>query len=56
MDIVLHEEAQRDHNNLKEWLAAARKEIRQLEKKGVWTECLKSKAQGKQIIPCAWVF
>ena len=55
-DILLHEEVQRDCNNLKEWLAAALKEIRRLEKKGVWTKCLKSKAEGEKIIPCAWVF
>ena len=41
---------------MKEWPAAALKEIRQLERKGIWTECLKSEAKGEQIIPCAWVF
>ena len=55
-DVLSHREVQRDHKNLKEWLAAALKEIRQLERKGVWTECLKSKANGEQIIPCTWAF
>ena len=32
------------------------KEIRQLERKGVWTECLKSEVKGQQMIPCTWVF
>merc|ERR1739836_153889 len=45
-----------DHENLKDWLASASKEIRQLEKKGVWRECRKSDAKGQQIIPCTWVF
>ena len=45
-DVPSHEEVQRDCKNLKEWLAAALKEIRQLERKGsVWTECLKSEAK-----------
>ena len=56
LNIPLHEEVQRDCNNLKEWLAAALKEMRQLERKGVWTECLKSEAKGEQIIPCTWAF
>ena len=55
-NILLHEEAQRDCNDLKEWLAATPKEIRQLERKGVLTECLKSKAKGEQIVPCTWAF
>ena len=55
-DILSCQEVQRDCENLKEWPAAALKEIRQLERKGVWTECLKSKAKGQQIIPCTWVF
>ena len=50
--ILLHKEAQRDCNNLKEWFVAALEEIRQLERKGAWTECLNSEANGKQIIPC----
>ena len=55
-DIPLHEEVQRDCNNLKEWLAAVLKKIRQLKKKGVWIKCPKSKAKGEQIIPNTWVF
>ena len=47
------EEVQQDCINLKEWLTAAcLKEIRQLEKKGMRTKCLKSEANGEQIIPC----
>ena len=55
-DILSCDEVQQDCKNLKEWSAAALKEIRQLERKGVWTECLKSKPNGQQIIPCTWVF
>ena len=55
-DILSYDEAMRDHKNLKDWLAAALKEIKQLEGKGVWTECLKSEAGGEQIVPCTWVF
>ena len=55
-DILSHEEVHRDCDNIKKWLAAARKEIEQLEQKGTWTECLKSEADGQQIIPCTWVF
>ena len=51
INILLCEEAQRGHDNLKERLAAALKEVRQLKKKGVWTESLKSGAKGEQIIP-----
>ena len=47
-DNLLYDEAMRDHKNLKE--------IKQLEGKGVWTECLKSEAGGEQIVPCTWVF
>ena len=54
--ILSYKEVQRDYDNLKEWLAAALKEIRQLEKKNVWSECLRSEANGRQIIPCTWVF
>lgn len=50
-----HKEAMADHDNSKDWLASASKEIRQLESKGVWIECKKSGAKGQQIIPCAWV-
>ena len=46
-DILLCEEVQRDCNNLKDWPAAALKGIRQLKKKGVWTECSKLEAKGE---------
>ena len=46
----------RDCNNLKDWLAAALKEIKQLESKGAWTEAHKDKANGEQITPCTWVY
>ena len=39
-DILSCEEAHQDCDNIKKWLAAARKEIEQLEQKGTWTECL----------------
>ena len=55
-DIPSYEEAMADYENSKDWLASALKEIRQLEKKGVWRECQKSEAKGQQIIPCTWVF
>ena len=55
-DILSCKEAMADCENLKDWLASALKEIRQLEKKGVWVECQKSEAKGQQIVPCAWVF
>ena len=45
-----------DYKNLKEWLAAALKEIRALESKACWVECLKSEAGDEPIIPCTWVF
>ena len=44
-DNLLHEEVQRDCNDLKERPAAALKEIRQLGKKDMWNECLKSKCK-----------
>ena len=55
-DILSYDEAMRDYKNLKNWLAAALKEIKQLEVKGVWTKCHKSEAGNEQIIPCTWVF
>ena len=55
-DILSYDEAMNDFANLKAWLASALKEIRQLEKKDVWVECLKSEAKGQQIVPCTWVF
>ena len=38
-------------------MAAIAKEIRQLEEKQCWVECLKSEAEekGEKIIPCTWV-
>ena len=47
----------RDYPNLKEWMAAIAKEIRQLEEKQCLVECLKSEAKekGEKIIPCTWV-
>ena len=54
--ILSCDQAMRDYNNLKDWLAAALKEIKQLESKGVWTEVHKEEANGEQIIPCTWVF
>ena len=56
-DIWSCEEVQRDCSNLKEWLAAALKEIRRLRKKGMWTKCsAKLEANGKKIIPCTQAF
>ena len=56
-DILSYDKAMADKENLRAWLAAALKEIRQLESQGVWkTECRKSEANGKQIVPCTWVF
>ena len=55
-DILSHDQAVRDCNNLKDWSAAALKEIEQLESKGAWTEVHENKANGEQITPCAWVF
>ena len=40
-DALSHEEAMADYKNLKDWLASAPKEIRQLESKGIWVECKK---------------
>ena len=55
-DILSFDQAMRDHLHIEEWLAAALKEITQLEKKNCWSECLKSEAKSKKIIPCTWVF
>lgn len=55
-DTLSYEEAMSDYKNLKDWLASSLKEIRQLEKKGVWTEVAKDEAKGEQIMPCTWVF
>ena len=54
-DILSFDQAMRDYENLKEWLAAALKEITQLEEKKCWEEIRKSEAKGK-IVPCTWVF
>ena len=55
-DILSYKEVQNDIKNIKEWLASVLKKIQQLENKRVWTKCLKSEANGQQIIPCTWVF
>ena len=56
-NILSYNKAMRNYNYLKDWLAAALKEIKQLEGKGVWVEChKKSEADSEQIIPCTWVF
>ena len=55
-DILSCKEVHQDHDNIKKWLAVARKETEQVKQKGTWTECLKSEANGEQIIPCTWVF
>merc|ERR1712197_208282 len=46
----------RDHPNLEGWMKAIEKEIRQLEEKNCWVECLKSEAfnAGEKVIPCTW--
>ena len=46
----------RNYDNLKACLAATLKEIKQLEGKGVWLECLESKAGNEQIVLCIWMF
>ena len=55
-DILSYNEAMRDYENVKDWLAAALKEIKYLENKKVWMECHKLEANGEQIVPCTWVF
>ena len=55
-DILSYNKAMNDYNNLKDWLAATLKVMRQLKRKKAWIECLKSEAKGQQIAPCAWVF
>ena len=56
-DLLTWDQAMRDFPNLDRWLAAVAKEIKQLEDKECWVECLKSEAEakGKRIIPCQWV-
>ena len=55
-DILSYDEVLNDYDNLQSWLAAALKEIKQLEDKKVWVECRKDEANGQQIVPCTWVF
>ena len=57
-DTLSYDEAMSDKDNIEEWMAAAQKEIKQLEEKGCWVECQKSEAEAKgiKIIPCTWVF
>ena len=55
-DILSYDEVLNDYDNLQSWLAAALKEIKQLEDKKVWVECQKEEANGQQIVPCTWVF
>ena len=55
-DILSYDEVLADIANRKAWLEAALKEIKQLEAKKVWVECLKTDANGEQIVPCTWVF
>ena len=55
-DVLSHNKAMADQANIKAWLKAALKEIRQLKSQGVWTECRKSEAEGQQTVPCTWVF
>ena len=57
-DTLSYDEAMNDAEYQVEWMAAAAKEIKQLEEKGCWVECQKSEAhnKGQQIIPCTWVF
>ena len=55
-DLLTWDQAMRDYPNLKEWMATIAKEIRQLEEKQCWVECLKSEAEekGEKIILCTW--
>ena len=57
-DTLSYDEAMNDTEFQVEWMAAAAKEIKQLEAKGCWVECQKSKAheKGERIIPSTWVF
>jgi len=57
-DTLSYDEAMSYEENIEEWMAAAQKEIKQLEEKGCWVECQKSEAEAKgiKIIPCTWVF
>lgn len=55
-DLFSFKEAMHDRKHLRKWLAAALKEITQLETKGCWEECMKTDAVDQKIIPCTWVF
>jgi hypothetical protein len=55
-DTLSYDQAMADTENLSAWLAASANEIKQLEDKNCWEECLKSEANGEQIIPSTWVF
>ena len=55
-DTLSYDEAMRDTARLQEWLDASLKEIRQLEDKNCWEECLISDANGEPVVPCTWVF
>lgn len=55
-DTLSFNEAMADTDNLEAWHQAAAKEVKQLEDKGCWIECLKSEANGEPIIPSTWVF
>ena len=55
-DILSYDKVMHNYDNLKDWLAVALKEIKQLEGKGVWVKCLKLEAGNKEIVPCMWVF
>ena len=55
-DTLSYDEAMAEFEHLQAWRDAALKEIKQLEEKGCWEECLKSEANGAPIIPCTWVF
>jgi hypothetical protein len=56
-DILTYDETLLDTKHLKDWMEAAFKEIKQLEDKECWEECLKSEVpSGEKIVPCKWVF
>lgn len=57
-DILTYNEAMNDTENLPAWLAAALKEIIQLQAKYCWEDSTKSEAiaANEKVIPCTWVF
>ena len=55
-DILSYDKAMHNYDNLKAWLAAALKESKELEGKGVWCKCLMSKAGNQQTVPCTLMF